>query len=92
MLGAYNGGMAKFLQIGIDIDSPVKAKGTSPDIKLPDAPWVKDMEDWIAMQDSGDMKPGDGSAQMPQSFTIKLPFVGNVKERGDFFLHVKTVV
>ena len=83
--------MAKFLQIGVHIDSPLKAQGTSPDLKLPDAPWVAEMEAWLALMDLGDVKPGDGSAEFAQAFDIRLPFVGKVHEKGDFFLHVKSV-
>lgn len=83
--------MPKFLQIGLQIESPLQAKGTSPDIILPNAPWVADMEAWILTLDSADMHPGDGTLQTPQSATIKLPIVGKITEKGNLFLHVKTL-
>ncbi len=83
--------MPRVLQLGIDIDSPLKAKGTSPDLKLPDAPWVDELALWIAAQDTHDVHPDDGTAQFPETFKVRLPFVGNITERGSFFLHIKEV-
>lgn len=80
--------MAKFLQIGIEIDSPMKVKGTSPDIPIP-ADVASGLELFIAWYDAQDVKPGNGSAEVAESFKLKLPFIGSVQEKGDFFLHVK---
>lgn len=80
----------KFVQVGIDLTAPTTLHATAPDIPVPDN-IAAGLEAFISWYDAQDVKPGDGSAEIAESFKIRLPFIGSVNAKGDFFVHVKTV-
>ena len=82
--------MGRVLQVGIDLTSPIALHATGPDIPIP--PNVADaLGVFIAWYDQQDVKPGNGTAEIAENMKLRLPFIGTVNEKGDFFIHIKQV-
>ena len=81
--------MAFVLQAGIQVNSPVKFKGTSKDIPLTDEE-AATIKAAIAIIDSKDANPGSGDIEIGEAVKFKV-FGINVKEEGWAFFHLKEV-